>query len=29
MQALWIAVVAAYVVLLAMIAASGIHLRHK
>jgi hypothetical protein len=29
MQALWIAIVAAYVILLAMIAASGIHLHHK
>ena len=29
MQALWIAIAAAYVVLLAMIAASGIHLHHK
>ena len=29
MQALWIAIVAAYVVLLAGIAASGIHLHHK
>jgi hypothetical protein len=29
MQPLWIAIVAAYVILLALIAASSIHLHHK